>query len=147
MHLKIAAPGGVWYEWEIVKITIPTEGGEITILPWHQPLTSVVKAGIISFVPEWELGEWDFVVVEGRVQVAVSKGLLLVDGEQVVITTSAATTSPEHSAEVLQQMQSDMTAELEKITDEGNAEDIVKALENMAKVEADLRLVKLKNIG
>jgi len=87
------------------------------------------------------------VVVEGRVQVAVSKGLLLVDGEQVVITTSAATTSPEHSAEVLQQMQSDMTAELEKITDEGNAEDIEKALENMAKVEADLRLVKLKNIG
>lgn len=145
MHLKITAPGGVWYEWEITKVTIPTESGEITILPWHQPLTSVVKAGVISFVPEWDLGEWDFVVVEGKVQVAVSKGLLLVDGEQVVITTSAATTSPEHSEEVLQQMKSDMSAELEKIRDDGNAEDLEKAMDNMAKVEADLRLVKLKN--
>lgn len=146
MHLKIAAPGGVWYEWDITKITIPTESGEITILPWHQPLTSVIKSGIISFAPGWDLGEWDYVVVDGKVQIAVSKGLLLVDGEQVVITTSAATTSPEQTEEVLQQMKTDMSAELEKIRDDGSAEDIEKAMENMAKVEADLRLVKLKNI-
>ena len=69
------------------------------------------------------------------------------DGASVVITTSAATMSPAESAEVLQQMKADMATELEKIRDDGNAEDIEKALENMAKVEADLRLVKLKNIG
>jgi len=55
--------------------------------------------------------------------------------------------SPAESAEVLQQMKSDMATELEKIRVDGNAEDIEKAVENMAKVEADLRLVKLKNIG
>jgi len=147
MNLKIAAPWGIWYTWEISKITLPTETGEITILPWHQPLTSVVKPGIVSFVPAGPIWDGDYIVVDGRVQVSVSRGLVLVDGASVVITTSAATMSPAESAEVLQQMKADMATELEKIRDDGNAEDIEKALENMAKVEADLRLVKLKNIG
>lgn len=68
------------------------------------------------------------------------------DGEQVVITTSAATTTPTQTEDVLQQMKEDMQTELDKIRDDGNAEDIEKAMDNMAKVEADLRLVKLKNI-
>ena len=147
MKLKIAAPGGVWYEWEISKITLPTQTGEITVLPGHQPLSSVLKPGIVSFVPQGSLGEWDYIVVDGKVQLSVSRWLVLVDGSSVVITTSAATMSPAESAEVLQQMKTDMTTELEKIRADGNADDIEKALENMAKVEADLRLVKLKNIG
>ncbi len=147
MKLKIAAPGGVWYEGEISKITLPTETGEITVLPGHQPLSSVLKPGIVSFVPQGSLGEWDYIVVDGKVQLSVSRWLVLVDGSSVVITTSAATMSPAESAEVLQQMKTDMTTELEKIRADGNADDIEKAIENMAKVEADLRLVKLKNIG
>ena len=42
---KIVKPQGIVYESEIDKITIPTEAGEITVLPDHSPLVSVVSAG------------------------------------------------------------------------------------------------------
>ena len=71
----------------------------------------------------------------------------MVDGESVVITTSAATTSPTETEEVLQKMKLEMEEELEKIRGEGNAEDLEKALENMEKIQADIQLVKLRNIG
>lgn len=80
-------------------------------------------------------------------QIAVSKGLVLVDGKTIVITTSAATTSPEESAEVLEDMKKKMSDDLEKIKVDGNAEDLEKALENMEKIQADIRLVKMRNIG
>lgn len=146
MHLKIAAPGATLFEGEVSKVTLPTESWEITVLPDHQPLTSVVKAGLISFATTESI--WDeYILSDGKVQVAVSKWLVIIDGKTVVVTTSAATTSPAESEEVLLQMKQDMQTELEKIRDDGNAEDIEKALENMAKVEADLKLVKLKKIG
>ncbi|MBP6257148.1 hypothetical protein KA405_05635 [Patescibacteria group bacterium] len=34
------------------KVTIPTEIGEITVLPGHQPLISVVASGLLRLVPE-----------------------------------------------------------------------------------------------
>ena len=69
------------------------------------------------------------------------------DGENIIITTSAATTSPEESDEVLQQMQKDMEAQLEKIKVEGSVEDLEKAMINLQKVTADLRLAKLKHVS
>jgi hypothetical protein len=73
--------------------------------------------------------------------------MLLVDGNSIVVTTSAATTSPSETQEVLQQMKTDMEAELATIRDDGNAEELEKALENMEKIQADIQLVKLKNFG
>lgn len=143
MNLKITSPGGTIFDGKINQLTIPTESGEITILPDHQPLTTIVKSWVASFVtqdPVWD----DYIVVDNKAQISLGKWLLMVDGETIVITTSAATTSPEESSEVLEKMKEQMTKDLEKIKDDGNAEELEKALENMAKVEADLKLVKLK---
>lgn len=147
MHVKIAAPDQVIYTGNIQKITVPTEGGELTILANHQPLASVVKAGLVSITPiEWEEVSSDLVMQDGKIFIALTKGMLFVDGENVIITTSAATTSLDESEEVLQTMKSDMEAELEKIKVEGNKEDLEAALMNLEKVTADLRLTKLKNV-
>jgi F0F1-type ATP synthase epsilon subunit len=43
MHLKISAPDKTIFDGKIKKVTLPTEEGEITVLPGHQPLSSVVK--------------------------------------------------------------------------------------------------------
>ena len=45
IKFKIVTPEKVIYENEIEQISIPTMTGEITILPHHIPLVSVIKAG------------------------------------------------------------------------------------------------------
>ncbi len=147
MNLKISSPWGVLFNGEVTKVTLPTYAWEITVLPWHQPLSSIVKSGIVSFATSESLEDGEYIISEWKVQIAVSKGLVLVDGKTIVITTSAATTSPEESAEVLEDMKKKMSDDLEKIKVDGNAEDLEKALENMEKIQADIRLVKMRNIG
>lgn len=51
MHLKIASPEKQIYAGEVEQVTLPTESGEVTILPGHIPLTSVVSAGILRCTP------------------------------------------------------------------------------------------------
>lgn len=51
MHLKIASPEKQIYAGEVEQMTLPTESGEITILPGHIPLTTVVSAGILRCTP------------------------------------------------------------------------------------------------
>ncbi len=145
MHLKISAPWWVVFDWVVSKVTIPTYSWEITILPWHQPLSSVIKTWVVSFETTEDVGE-GFVVTQNKVNISVSKWILLVDGENVLLTTSAATSSPTQTQEVLQNMSSQMEEDLAKIRDEGNAEDLEKALENMEKIQADIKLIKLRNL-
>jgi F-type H+-transporting ATPase subunit epsilon len=45
IDFKIVKPEGVVYADEIEKVTIPTQAGEITILPDHIPLVSVLATG------------------------------------------------------------------------------------------------------
>lgn len=45
IKFKIATPEKVIYEDEVYQISIPTTSGEITVLPDHIPLISVIKAG------------------------------------------------------------------------------------------------------
>ena len=47
LKLIIATPNGIVYEDQIEKITIPTIAGEITMLPEHEAMVSVLKAGEI----------------------------------------------------------------------------------------------------
>ncbi|USN54515.1 MAG: hypothetical protein H6765_08420 [Candidatus Peribacteria bacterium] len=146
MYLKISSPEKQIYAGDIEKVTIPTEGGELTILPGHMPLSTVVKAGLVLIYPAQLPADTGYVIAQGVIHVAVSRGLLFVDGEQIIMTTSAATTSPKESTEVLTKMQQDMTLQLEKIKVEGSKEDFEKALVNLEKITADLRLAKLSHI-
>lgn len=146
MLLKISSPEKRIYEGKVEKVTIPTEAGEITVLPHHQPLSSVVKPWLLRLKPEQlDASEW-YIIDQWAITISLSKGVLFVDGENIIITTAAATTSPEESEEVLLQMRKDMEAQLEKIRVEGNVEDLEKAMINLQKITADLRLVKLKGI-
>lgn len=45
IKLKITTPEGITYENDIFQATIPTTSGEITILPNHIPLVSVLNTG------------------------------------------------------------------------------------------------------
>jgi len=45
--LKLIAPDGVKYEEEATEITLPTREGQITVLPGHMPLITLLKPGEI----------------------------------------------------------------------------------------------------
>lgn len=47
MQLKITTPEGIIYENEVDSATIPTQMGEITVLPNHIPLVSALAPGEI----------------------------------------------------------------------------------------------------
>lgn len=46
--LKLIAPDGVKYEEEASSVTLPTPDGQITILPNHTPLISLLSPGEIT---------------------------------------------------------------------------------------------------
>lgn len=46
-QLKLIAPDGVKYEKEASEVTLPTDNGQITVLPDHMPLITLLKPGEI----------------------------------------------------------------------------------------------------
>ena len=146
MHLKISSPESVLFNYDIEKVTLPTEIGEITILPWHQPLSTVLASWIISVTTEEKL--WDkYIVHEWQVRVSVGKWLVMVDGENIIVTTSVWVTSVDESEKVLQAMKQKLEEELEAIKVEWNKEQLEAAIMNLEKVTADLRMSKFRKVG
>ena len=80
MNFSIVTPNGVVYEDIVEKVTIPTQDGEITILPHHTVLISVLKPGEIKIAKE-----------NYEVRLAVSSGVIQVkeSGEVYVLADTA----------------------------------------------------------
>jgi F-type H+-transporting ATPase subunit epsilon len=74
MKFKIVTPEKVIYENEISQVSIPTMNGEITILPNHIPLVSVLKAGELKIKDK-----------DGEHSMAVSGGFLEVRGNNEIV--------------------------------------------------------------
>ncbi|MCR4325745.1 MAG: F0F1 ATP synthase subunit epsilon [Patescibacteria group bacterium] len=47
-HLVVASVGETRFDGAALSATIPTTGGEITILPHHEPLVATLKPGTIT---------------------------------------------------------------------------------------------------
>ena len=67
MKFRIVTPDGITFEDEITQVSVPTQSGEITILPHHIPLVSVLKAGEIRITKE--NNETDIAVSTGVIEV------------------------------------------------------------------------------
>ncbi|MBT4722262.1 F0F1 ATP synthase subunit epsilon [Candidatus Falkowbacteria bacterium] len=84
INFKIATPERVVYKDEVDQITVPTMNGEITILPNHIPLISVLDAGEIVV----KIGEEEILM-------AVSGGFIEVLSTKVVVLADTAEKSDE----------------------------------------------------
>ena len=86
MPFAIVTPSGITYSDKIDKATIPTLAGEITILPDHAPLVSIVGTGEIT-------------IVKGGIDIpiAISGGMLEItpDGEVSILAEAS-----EHVSEI-----------------------------------------------
>jgi len=74
LKLKIATPEKVVFENDILQVSIPTSSGEITVLPHHIPLVSVVIAGELKIKDS-----------NGEVIMAIAGGFLEIRGNNEII--------------------------------------------------------------
>ncbi|SRR6056297_617890 len=77
INFKIATPERVVYKEEVKSITLPTQVGEITILPNHVPLISVLQSGEIKVDTGKE--KISMSVAGGFVEVLSTKVVVLAD--------------------------------------------------------------------
>ncbi len=134
MRLKISSPDKVIYEWFIDKITLPTESGDITVLPDQTPIVSALKPGIVKFTLEWWKSE----------HISISKWMMFTDGKKIRIVTSSATSSPSETEEILIKEKQDIENKIRELKKSWSIEEIEKFTIKLEKINADLRLKKIR---
>lgn len=78
IKFEIVTPERVVLKEMICQVTVPTEEGEITILPAHTPLVSILKPGVIEY--KNEKGDTNIASVSGGfIEVLRNKVVLLAD--------------------------------------------------------------------
>ncbi len=79
IHASIITPDGSIFDGDVDAISLPTPDGEITVLPHHIPLISIVNAGTIM-------------VRQGKEETlfACSSGVIEVDGKSIRVLTDTA---------------------------------------------------------
>ncbi len=75
IHFKIATPEKVIYENDVFKVSIPTTTGEITILPHHIPLVSIVQAGELKITDA--MGEQVIAISSGFVEIKANNEVVI----------------------------------------------------------------------
>ncbi len=81
IKFEIATPERVVLKRQARQILVPTEEGEITILPEHTPLVSILKPGVIEAILEDDSTEI-MSVSGGFVEVLKSKVVILADSAE-----------------------------------------------------------------
>jgi F-type H+-transporting ATPase subunit epsilon len=79
LHLEIVTPDRQMFEGDVLSVSLPTPDGEITILPHHIPLISIVSPGTITIR---EKGKEHLM--------AVSRGVVEIDGKTIHVMVDTA---------------------------------------------------------
>jgi len=150
MHLTLVSPQETIFQWEVMKATIPTEVGMITILPQHIPLGSIVRPGILSFLPKNRkenafIEGTDFLFQNDEIHISVGSGSLYVDGENIILLVSGATTNPESDTKALEDMKIQLEKDIAEIKLQWDIDSIEKAYLSLQKLTADLHLKKMRH--
>ncbi|MCU0680061.1 MAG: ATP synthase F1 subunit epsilon [Planctomycetes bacterium] len=81
IKFEIVTPERLVLREEILQITVPTQEGEITVLPEHIPLVSILKPGVIEVKREGKPNEIMF-VSGGFIEVQKDKIVILADSAE-----------------------------------------------------------------
>jgi F-type H+-transporting ATPase subunit epsilon len=137
IKFEIVTPEKVVLKQEILQITVPTSSGEITILPDHIPLISVLTPGVI------ELKRSDNVIEI----MSVSGGFIEVMKDKVVILADTAERAEELDEATIKaaQARAEETKQNAKDIDDVQFADVAAKLETeLARLRAVNRWRKLK---
>lgn len=150
MLLKIISPIWIPFQWKVEKVIIPTQVGEIAVLPNHNPLSSIIKPWIVKIMPVEKINPEKmttaihFILEDERINIAVSQWVLYLDGENILMFVSTATTNPNTEKEDLEKMKIQLEKDIQEIKIKWSVEEIEKAYLTLQKITADLKLHKIK---
>ncbi|MDP3837205.1 MAG: ATP synthase F1 subunit epsilon [bacterium] len=125
---------------EVLQATIPTESGEITVLPEHIPLVSIIKPGVIEIK-----------TLDGNTEIiAISGGFVEVLREKIVILADTAERAEElDESRIIEARKTAEEAKVEALTQENYDLSAVAARLDfeLARDRALHKWRKLKNIN
>jgi F-type H+-transporting ATPase subunit epsilon len=107
LNLKIISTKRIVFEKEIDSITVPTIDGEITILPNHIDLITLLKEGIVKV--KFENDEEYY---------AIGGGYLQTDGDEVIVLVSRAYGQEEINEKIVNEVKEKAKKLLETARDE-----------------------------
>lgn len=138
MKLKISTPTNVVYQWEIDKISIPTDNGNLKVMDGHVPMVASIKPGLIKLRPmknNLQVGD--------EILVSISKGMVFIDGKFVRIVSAEATLDPKESEDTLLQSKKILEEKIKRLKAEWSIEDIEKTLIKLEKIDTDIQLKRM----
>lgn len=94
IKLQIITPLGVTFEGEVLEVYVPTKSGNITVLPNHIPLISILKSGEL-LVRKSKDSETSFAVHGGVIEVRRAKHSM----SEVIVLTDRSELSSEIDAQ------------------------------------------------
>lgn len=129
LHLSIITPDQTVFEGEVESVSLPTPNGEITVLPHHIPLLSILVPGSILLYQNNK--EYLF---------AVSRGAIEVDGHSVRILTETADRAADLEEEAIEKAKK----EAERLLSEkrGDTEGFAEATALLERELARLKVVR-----
>lgn len=128
IKFEIVTPEKTVLKEPITQITVPTRDGEITVLPKHVPLVSILKPGVIEARKE-----------DGSSEImAISGGFIEVLRDKVVILADAA----ERAEEIDIDRAEEARARAEKTKEEIIHKDDVRFADLSTKIETELARTK-----
>ncbi|MDD5040908.1 MAG: ATP synthase F1 subunit epsilon [Candidatus Peribacteraceae bacterium] len=134
LRLEITTPDRPMFEGEVDSVSLPTPQGEITILPHHIPLISIVVPGVITIRQKG-----------GEQLLAVSRGVIEVDGRTIRVMVDSA----DRADELQEQAILTAKAEAEKLQHEKrtDAEGFAEATAILERELARLHVVRRRRSG
>jgi len=128
LHLKIITPKKIVFEKEVNSVTVPTADGEITILPHHTNLFSLLKEGVIKIKDN-----------QNEDYFSIGAGYIETDGKEVTILVSRAYGQDEIDEQFINQAME----EAKKVLSQAKTEqDRQAALSMMRRAIIDSKLLK-----
>lgn len=128
IKFKIVTPEKVVYESLADKATLPTKQGEITILPDHLPLVTVLQAGELVLTTDGK-----------SVNMAISGGFAEIGKNEITILADTA----ERAEEIDEARAEEARQRAEKLMSEMKNKDVVEYTALAAKLEKELARLKV----
>ncbi|MBI2641021.1 ATP synthase F1 subunit epsilon [Candidatus Roizmanbacteria bacterium] len=130
LHLRIITPQKIALEEEVSSVTAPSAFGEITILPRHTNLFTLLKEGIIKIKKN---AEEDFLAIGG--------GYLETNGKEINILVSRAYGQDQIDEEQTKLALEEAQRILQKTKDESEKQ---QAIATLRRSFIDMKLIKRK---
>ena len=130
LHLKIITPKRIVLEKDIASITVPSSEGDLTVLPHHTHLFSLLNEGIVTYRTE-----------KNEEVLAIGGGYLETDGKNVQLLVTRAYGQDEINHKATVKAIEDAKTDMKQVKDKKQLQDISTLLRRSL---VDLKLLKRK---